>query len=230
MAALTRLFARLVACECHLALLVLAGRLGDGLERLADAPLARRLESQVADRDDADEPLLAVEHGQPAHLPLAHLARHAGDILVVEDVSDLGRHNVRAFARSGAMPWATARTAISRSVIMPTRRSFSPSGSAPAPISFMMRAAVSIVSSGDTSSTSRVITSLTFIALIPIAKSGDRPLLAWATRLGMCRSRGDFRLCGGVSGRAPRGSARYFAERRLRVPDARRGSARRRDV
>src|SRR5437868_7945947 len=63
----------------------------------------------------------------------------------------------------GSLPSATARTAISRSVITPTRRSFSPTGSEPALISAITRAASRIVSLGFATRTSRVIASLTFI-------------------------------------------------------------------
>src|SRR5205823_14995314 len=64
----------------------------------------------------------------------------------------------------GALPSATARTAISRSVMTPISRSFSPTGSEPALISAIIRAASRIVSLGFATRTSRVIASLTFIA------------------------------------------------------------------
>ena len=62
-----------------------------------------------------------------------------------------------------SLPSATARTAMSRSVMTPTRRSFSPTGSAPASISAMIRAASRIDSLGFATRTSRVIASLTFM-------------------------------------------------------------------
>src|SRR5688572_13473679 len=65
---------------------------------------------------------------------------------------------------SGDLPTATARTAISRSVIIPTSRSFSLTGSAPASISAIMRAAWRMVSPGLAMRTSCVMASLTFMA------------------------------------------------------------------
>src|SRR5688572_28971081 len=62
---------------------------------------------------------------------------------------------------SGPLPSATARMAMSRSVIMPTRRSFSPTGTAPASISAMILAASRMVWVGLATRTSRVIASLT---------------------------------------------------------------------
>src|SRR5690606_4246098 len=66
---------------------------------------------------------------------------------------------------SGVQPSATPRMAMSRSVIIPTSRSPSPTGSTPASICPMIWAARSIVSSGEITRTSRVMHSLIFIAL-----------------------------------------------------------------
>src|SRR5882757_825995 len=56
---------------------------------------------------------------------------------------------------------ATARTAMSRSVMMPTSRSFSATGSAPTSMSHIARAASRMVWSGCATNTSRLMASLT---------------------------------------------------------------------
>src|SRR5258708_11412677 len=61
----------------------------------------------------------------------------------------------------GPLPSAIARTAMSRSVIMPTRWSSSPTGSRPASIASIIRATSSMVWSGRATQTSRVMASLT---------------------------------------------------------------------
>src|SRR5947207_6080350 len=66
----------------------------------------------------------------------------------------------------GPLPSATPRIAMSRSVIMPTRRSWSPTGSAPASRLAIMRAACCTVSSGFATHTSCVMASLTFISTL----------------------------------------------------------------
>src|SRR5215213_11590189 len=49
---------------------------------------------QIAERDDADEPLVAVQHRQPPHRPLAHLAADLLRVLVLEAEADLLRHRI----------------------------------------------------------------------------------------------------------------------------------------
>jgi hypothetical protein len=75
----------------------------------------------------------------------------------------------------------------------------------------------------DASSTSRVITSLTFIATHPITRSGNRPPLGWATRSLLSGSAGDLRLLTPrrmSRGEQVRAGIVYFAARRRRVPAA----------
>src|ERR1043166_6361386 len=81
---------RRAAVRC---LAVLAARLRDAVER-APGRLAALLMRDVAERDDADEALLAVDHRQPPHLGLAHVARDVVELLVFEAVEDLRRHHV----------------------------------------------------------------------------------------------------------------------------------------
>src|SRR5262249_13935073 len=64
---------------------------------------------------------------------------------------------------SGPLPSATARIAMSRSVIIPTRRSLSPTGMLPASISAMILATSRMLWPGLATRTSRVIASLTRI-------------------------------------------------------------------
>src|SRR5919197_1817027 len=64
---------------------------------------------------------------------------------------------------SGPLPCATARIAMSRSVIIPTSRSLSPTGIAPASISAMIFATSRMLWPGLATRTSRVIASLTRI-------------------------------------------------------------------
>src|SRR6185436_11781 len=76
---------------------------------------------------------------------------------------------------SGPLPSATARIAMSRSVIMPTRRSFSPTGTAPASMSSMIFATSRMLCPGVAMCTSRVIASLTrmetsFLWVVPGSK------------------------------------------------------------
>src|SRR5829696_4400666 len=87
----------------------------------------------------------------------------------------------------GPLPSAMARTAMSRSVMVPTSRSSSPTGSRPASIASIMRATSSIVWSGRAMQTSRVMISLTFMVSSWVAvrartdRSPGRPGVArWA--------------------------------------------------
>src|SRR5436190_10436085 len=64
---------------------------------------------------------------------------------------------------SGPLPWPTPRMAMSRSVIMPTSLSFSPTGIAPASISAMTFATSRMLCPGVATRTSRVIASLTLM-------------------------------------------------------------------
>ena len=68
----------------------------------------------------------------------------------------------------GGLPSATARTAISRSVIMPTRRSFSPTGRLPASIFAIICAASRMLCVGLATMTSQLIASQTFIVGPPL--------------------------------------------------------------
>src|SRR5262249_17071928 len=71
---------------------VLAAGLGDTAERLDGGPvLAARL-SDVAEGENAHEPLVAIDHGQPPNLDVGHVDGNVVDVLVVEAVADIGAH------------------------------------------------------------------------------------------------------------------------------------------
>src|SRR5436190_6881157 len=64
----------------------------------------RLLEGQVAQRNDADQPLVAIQHGKPADLQLAHVARHVGHRFILVDVLHVLGHHIAdlAFIRGEA--------------------------------------------------------------------------------------------------------------------------------
>src|SRR5260370_16012662 len=83
---------------------------------------------------------------------------------------------------AGPLPSPTARTAMSRSVIMPTRRSPAPTGRSPTSIAAIIRAASSTVWSGRTTQTSCVIACLAFMAFSLVGlgeKAADGKGVAW---------------------------------------------------
>src|SRR5262249_49695055 len=67
------------------------GGLGDALER-SRREVFVALDSQVAERQDADQPLVAIEDNEPANLIVLHEAGRSLDSLVVEAGHDVGRH------------------------------------------------------------------------------------------------------------------------------------------
>src|SRR5438105_7977140 len=74
-----------------------------------------------------------------------------------------------AISRTGLFAWlpsGTARITMSRSVITPTGRPFSTIGTTPVPPSFIMRAAIWMLSFGETQRGFVVITSRTFIVVL----------------------------------------------------------------
>src|SRR5438105_10246385 len=68
-------------------------RLRGALDRLSGGFAAFRLR-HVADRNDADQPLLAVYHRQAPHLDVAHVLCDVVEILVVVAIHDLGAHDL----------------------------------------------------------------------------------------------------------------------------------------
>src|SRR5690242_2310980 len=73
----------------------------DGLRDVLQRVLGMRailLDGEIAERDDADQTLVAAQHRQAAHLKLAHIARYVVDRLVLEDIFDVGRHDVAHLA------------------------------------------------------------------------------------------------------------------------------------
>lgn len=123
--------------------------------------------SDITQRDDSDETLLAVHDGKPTNLQLSQVAGDMIEIFIVVAVLDVVAFRTDVF---GSLPAATTRMAISRSVIIPTSPSFSPIGNASASISAMIRAAVWIVSDGLTTRTSVLMISLTFMMASKMCK------------------------------------------------------------
>src|SRR5687768_15716382 len=124
--------------------------------------------------------------------------------------------------------FATARIAMSRSVIMPTRRSSSPTGRTPASHSAIMRAASAIVWSGRATTTSVVIASLTFMAA-PLRFQGVGRLrmadvaepLEWVQREGAMSTtvfdkKGKRVRLAEISAEPPKGMTRAKAEERFK--------------
>src|SRR5690348_7324799 len=56
--------------------------------------LWRMTSRYVAEREDADEALVAVHHRHPANLLLGHVLSDVLDLLIFEDVLHLGRHHI----------------------------------------------------------------------------------------------------------------------------------------
>jgi hypothetical protein len=85
---------------------VLAASLRDAAQCFAGVHgLAVR--GEIAERDDAHQPLVAVEHGQATHLDIAHVLQHGADFLVIEAIFDVRCHDIadrrfRTFAQGNA--------------------------------------------------------------------------------------------------------------------------------
>src|SRR5579871_4443267 len=75
------------------ALAVVAAGLGNAGQRHF-ARMAILADGEVAERDNADKALLAVQHRQPPDLLIGHVLRDIVDIVVLEAVSDLFAHYV----------------------------------------------------------------------------------------------------------------------------------------
>ena len=76
-------------------------RAGNLAQRIADALAALGL-GEIGQRQDADQPLVAVEHRQPTNLQLAHVLRDVGGILVLVAVPDVTTHHL-AHRRPGPL-------------------------------------------------------------------------------------------------------------------------------
>src|SRR6185295_4629765 len=95
----TRARARIAAR--NLLLLMLSSALRDAGNRLAARALVLLLR-HVAERDDAHQALVAVYHRQAPHLDVAHVLRHVLEVVVIEHVLYLRRHDL-AHRRVGAL-------------------------------------------------------------------------------------------------------------------------------
>ena len=93
----------------------------------------------VPERNNPDQALFAVAHGQAPKFHICHVGRNFVDLLVLKAIANLGTHDV-AYRRIWPLFPRPPRIATSRSVIIPTRRSPSPTGSAPASAAAIMHA------------------------------------------------------------------------------------------
>ena len=98
------------------------GGAGDGFSGLLgvcpagprDLAIGRaRPAGDVRQRDDADQALVAVDHGKPPHLQVAHVLGHMGDAPAVEALFHVARHDlagpgVRPFALGDGANWLLA--------------------------------------------------------------------------------------------------------------------------
>jgi hypothetical protein len=86
--------------------------------------LSRRMRAlthcNVAKRENSNKTLVAIHHRQPTDLLLAHVPRDVLKTFVFEAVLDVRGHYLLDLV-SGPFPLAIARTAMSRSVTIPTR-------------------------------------------------------------------------------------------------------------
>src|SRR5262245_22002848 len=69
-------------------------RLRDALERLARELLVLAFDREVAERDDAAEALVPIEHRDAADLLVAHERRGALHVVVLEAVEDADAHHL----------------------------------------------------------------------------------------------------------------------------------------
>jgi hypothetical protein len=63
--------------------------------------MVRRVQSHVAQRQDSDETLLAIEHRQSPHAILRHEVHGTCEVIVVETVSNALGHGVSHLGRFG---------------------------------------------------------------------------------------------------------------------------------
>src|ERR671936_84600 len=67
---------------------------GNALHHFASQPLVMGAHCKIADGDNADEPLVAVQDGQTTDLLLFDQLSCLSDILVLEAIDDLFRHSL----------------------------------------------------------------------------------------------------------------------------------------
>jgi hypothetical protein len=125
---------------------LLVRRLGDAFQRTLRGALLGAAE--IGERHDTDEALVPIEYRKAPHLMLCHDVRGIFRVIVLEAVADASDMTSRTVVLPADRSSATARTTISRSVTMPMRRSFSPTGNAPMLSARMRRATSRIVMFG----------------------------------------------------------------------------------
>src|SRR5262245_20440826 len=119
---------------------VLAARLGDTAERGGRSFTGIVREGNIAKRDNANQALIAVDHGETPNLDVGHVRGDFVQLLIVEAVTDLGAHNV---AHWGIWVLAFGHGADGNVAVgnHPDKTIISPTGRAPESIAVMVRAA-----------------------------------------------------------------------------------------
>src|SRR5262245_46532034 len=134
-----------------------------GLRDLADrlAALARIHDGrQVGHGYGADQAVILVEHRQSPDLLALHDLSRSLHLVVGQTVVDARSHHLRDSLKDWFASAAVARTVMSRSVTMPTRRSPSQTGIDPTSRSRMRSAACCTVASGSMVSTGFMISAI----------------------------------------------------------------------
>src|SRR5579863_8301404 len=86
---------------------------GNTSQRIAGSARVRPVRD-IRERDDSDQPFLAVQHGQAPYLELGHIVCHVVDILVLKAVLDaLARH----YFPNGRASWISTMTIPSDSYV-----------------------------------------------------------------------------------------------------------------
>jgi len=128
-------------------------------QRRNGQPLIVGVGRQITERDDPNEPLVAVADDQPADLVLLHELGGRGDIVIFEAVD--GSIGIASWplAACEPRPTAVARMVLWRSVMTPSIRALAQTGHAPIVSASIFPSAASRVASEWKPSTSRVMAS-----------------------------------------------------------------------
>jgi hypothetical protein len=128
---------------------------------------------EISERENAYEPFVTIKYDQPAQLVLLHDIRGGRSVVILEAVDDVRVITSSTRVSFGSLPAAVARIVMSRSVSMPTSRSFCPTGITPLSRSRILSAASFRTMSGPITTGSHVMISLICIGLAPFDKSFD---------------------------------------------------------
>src|SRR6516162_664536 len=76
-----------------MALVVLSSRLRDPVQSSCGFR-QRSLDRQIAERDDSDEPLIAIHYWETPYLQLRHILNHVRNLFILKAVFDLLAHYI----------------------------------------------------------------------------------------------------------------------------------------